>query len=147
MPAMVLGSTVTRVRAGTGTVCTTGAASARANVNVAVVAVSPGLSSASRVSKNVDVAPSARYRVYVGFGTNVAVTVRAWSITTVHDTLPVQAPLQPENADAVDGVATRVTVEPCEKKPAQAAPQSMIPAGTVLLTVPLPVPAVATVSW
>jgi len=57
---MVFGSTVTRVRPGTGTVLITALAPTLANVSVAVAAVVPGLTSARRVSKNAEVAPSAR---------------------------------------------------------------------------------------
>ena len=59
-PGIVLGSTVTRVRAGTGTACTTLPAPDRRNVSVAVVWVSPGFTSERRMSKKPEVAPSAR---------------------------------------------------------------------------------------
>ena len=73
----------------------------------------------------------------------VAVTVLAASMMTVHDAVPVQAPVQPVKAEPEAGVAVRVTLVPVRKADAQAVPQ-VTPAG-VLVTVPVPVPALVTV--
>jgi hypothetical protein len=74
----------------------------------------------------------------------VAVTARAALIVTLQAPVPVQAPLQPENVEPVAGAAVRVTAVPLVNDAEQVAPQAM-PAG-VLVTVPLPVPALVTVS-
>jgi len=42
----------------------------------------------------------------------VAVTDRAWSIVTMHAPVPLQAPLQPVNADPESGVGVSVTTVP-----------------------------------
>ncbi|MBI3607017.1 MAG: hypothetical protein HY207_03515 [Nitrospirae bacterium] len=73
----------------------------------------------------------------------VAVTDLAASIVTLHDVIPVQAPLQPEKTDPDAGVAVRVTLVPLVKPAAQVAPQ-VIPAG-LLVTVPVPLPGLVTV--
>jgi len=74
----------------------------------------------------------------------VAVTARAALIVTLQAPVPVQAPLQPENVEPVAGAAVRVTAVPLVNDAEQVLPQEM-PAG-VLVTVPLPVPALVTVS-
>jgi hypothetical protein len=76
---------------------------------------------------------------------NVAVTFFAASIVTtqVSDAF-VQAPVQPANVDPLAGVAVSVTDVPLLNEVVHAAPQS-IPAGA-LVTVPLPVPTLVTVS-
>jgi hypothetical protein len=67
----------------------------------------------------------------------------AVSIVTAQ-VLPSQAPPQPANVEAEAGCMVSVTWLPAEKSAAQASPQLM-PAG-VLVTVPLPVPVLPTVS-
>ena len=63
---------------------------------------------------------------------------------TTHDPVPEQPPpLQPLKVELAAGAAVSVTAVPFVKLAAQVAPQSM-PAGE-LVTVPLPVPAGATV--
>ena len=75
---------------------------------------------------------------------NVAVTVVAALKVTVQAPVPEQpAPLQPPKVAPAAGAAVSVTVVPLAKLAAQVAPQAM-PAGE-LVTVPLPVPAGATV--
>ena len=74
-----------------------------------------------------------------------AVTVWAALIVTVQVPVPEQPPpLQPVKLDPVAGVAVNVTAAPPGKAAEQVAPHA-IPAG-VLVTVPLPAPAVPTVS-
>jgi hypothetical protein len=76
---------------------------------------------------------------------NVAVTDFAASIVTVQVELePEQAPLHPPNVDPVVAVAVSVTAVPTAKSSVQSVPQ-VIPAGE-LVTVPEPVPALATLS-
>ena len=58
--------------------------------------------------------------------------------------MPEQAPLHPEKTEPARGDAVKVTVVPLGKEALQVVPQ-LIPAG-VLVTVPLPVPALDTVS-
>jgi hypothetical protein len=75
----------------------------------------------------------------------VAVTEVAAVMTTAHVPVPEQPPpLQPENPDPVLGAAMSVTVVVVAKLLEQIDPQ-VIPAGT-LVTVPLPVPILVTVS-
>src|SRR5438034_679532 len=75
----------------------------------------------------------------------VAVTVVAAETVTTHDPAPVHPPpLQPLKIEPAAGVAVSVTAVPLAKLAAQVAPQVM-PAGA-LVTVPVPVPAVLTVS-
>jgi len=74
----------------------------------------------------------------------VAVTERAALIVTVQVLVPVQAPLQPVKVDPTAGAAVNVTTVPVVKEVEQVGPQEM-PAGT-LLTVPLPLPDLVTVS-
>src|SRR5207244_814751 len=75
----------------------------------------------------------------------VAVTVVAAETVTTHDPVPEQPPpAQPVKVEPAAGVAVNVTVVPLAKLAEQVAPQ-LIPAGE-LVTVPLPVPALLTVS-
>ena len=62
----------------------------------------------------------------------------------MHVPVPVQAPLQPEKVDPVDAAAVRVTVVLELKVALQVDPHAM-PAGEDV-TVPLPMPVLATVS-
>src|SRR5882724_11840233 len=78
-------------------------------------------------------------------GAKVAVTLVAAASVTVQEAVPVQPPpLQPVKAEPGPALAVRVTEAPLLKVAAHTAPQVM-PAG-LLLTVPVPRPAVATVS-
>ena len=74
----------------------------------------------------------------------VAVTVCAALIVTVQVPVPVQPPLQPVKVEPAAGAAVRVTTVPVVKEVEHVAPQEM-PAGA-LVTVPLPAPALVTVS-
>ena len=75
----------------------------------------------------------------------VAVTVAAALIPTVHVRLPPQPPpLQPVKVEPAAGVAVKVTKEPAANEAEHVLPQEM-PAGA-LLTVPVPVPDLLTVS-
>src|SRR6266704_739182 len=83
--------------------------------------------------------------VSVKVGVKVAVTVVAAETVTTHDPVPEQPPpLQPLKVEPAAGAAVSVTAVPLVKLAAQVAPQVM-PAGE-LVTVPLPVPALVTVS-
>jgi hypothetical protein len=73
---------------------------------------------------------------------NVAVTVLAAFMATVHEPVPVQAPLHPAKADPAVGVAVSVTELFAAKFAEHVPPQSM-PVGEEV-TVPLPVPALVT---
>ena len=73
---------------------------------------------------------------------NVAVTLRAAVIDTVHAPRPVQSPDQPVNDEPASGDAVSVTVAPWANVSLQMKPQA-IPAGDDE-TEPLPVPAFAT---
>ena len=64
--------------------------------------------------------------------------------STVHVPVPVQAPDQPANVEPEPGAAVKVTDVPLAKLALHVDPQLM-PAG-LLVTVPVPVPASATVS-
>jgi hypothetical protein len=76
---------------------------------------------------------------------NVAVTVVTAPSVTAQVPVPAQPPpLQPVNVEPAAGAAVRVTTVPVVKAVEQVAPQAM-PAGA-LVTVPLPLPALATVS-
>src|SRR5258705_12143977 len=78
-------------------------------------------------------------------GAKVAVTPVAAASVTVQDPVPVQPPpLQPVKAELAPALAVSVTEGPLLKVAAHTGPQVM-PAG-LLLTVPGPRPAVATVS-
>jgi len=70
--------------------------------------------------------------------------VRTAVIVTLQAAVPVQLPPQPANVEPVDADAVRVTTVPVVKEVVQAVPQLM-PTG-VLVTVPLPVPDLVTVS-
>src|SRR5439155_25510776 len=75
----------------------------------------------------------------------VAVTVVAAETVTVQGPVPAQPPpVQPVKVEPAAGAAVRVTVVPLVKLAAQVAPQ-LIPTGA-LVTVPLPAPALLTVS-
>src|SRR5436309_2706383 len=75
----------------------------------------------------------------------VAVTVVAAETVITHDPVPVHPPpLQPLKVEPAAGVAVTVTAVPLGKLAEHVAPQ-VIPAGE-LVTVPLPVPALLTVS-
>jgi len=75
----------------------------------------------------------------------VAVTEVAALIVTVQVPLPVQPPpLQPVKVEPAAGAAVKVTKVPLANEAEQVVPQEM-PAG-LLVTVPLPVPALETVS-
>src|SRR5206468_5731564 len=78
-------------------------------------------------------------------GVKVAVTVVAAETVTAQAPVPEHpAPLQPLKVEPAAGVAVSVTTVPLAKLAEQVAPQ-LIPAGA-LVTVPLPVPALLTVS-
>jgi hypothetical protein len=79
-----------------------------------------------------------------GGAVNVAVTERLMLIVSVHVPVPEQPPVQPANVWPGAGVAVRITTEPLAKLAEQVDPQS-IPAG-VLVTTPLPLPALETSS-
>jgi hypothetical protein len=64
-------------------------------------------------------------------------------MVTVQGPAPLQAPLQPAKVEPAAGEGVSVTGVPAAKSAVQAAPQS-IPGG-LLVTVPLPVPALLTV--
>ncbi len=73
----------------------------------------------------------------------MAVTVLAALMLTVQVLVPVQAPLQPAKIESVSALAVRVTLVFSTYSSLQSLPQLM-PAG-LLVTVPLPVPALLTV--
>src|SRR5689334_21638299 len=75
---------------------------------------------------------------------NVADTDLAPAIGTVHTPTPVHAPSQPVKVDPKPGVAVSVAVEAGANGALHVVPQS-IPAG-LLVTVPLPLPCLETVS-
>ncbi len=78
---------------------------------------------------------------------NVTVTVRLEFIVTVHCLLSEETesqPLQLLTVEPLSGVAVRVTAVPLGKEAEQMVPQ-LIPGG-LLVTVPLPVPVLTTVS-
>ena len=74
----------------------------------------------------------------------VALTACTALIVTVQAPVPVQAPLHPVNVEPVAGVAVKVRVLPLENDATHVVPQE-IPVGA-LVTVPLPVPDLVTVS-
>src|SRR5437016_1732301 len=83
--------------------------------------------------------------VSVKVGVKVAVTVVAAESVTVQAPVPEQPPpLQPVKVEPATGVAVNVTAVPLAKLAEQVAPQ-LIPTGA-LVTVPLPVPALLTLS-
>src|SRR5215471_15709798 len=74
----------------------------------------------------------------------VAVTLRACVMLTVHRPVPLHpSPLQPVKREPLSGVAVSVTLVPWSKAALHVLPQ-LIPTG-LLVTVPLPVPALLTV--
>src|SRR5437867_7881078 len=75
---------------------------------------------------------------------NVANTMRAVSIVTVHAPVPLHAPDQPSNVEAASAVALSITVLPAPNVASHSAPQS-IPAG-LDRTTPPPLPNGTTVS-
>ena len=75
---------------------------------------------------------------------NVAVTLRAAVIDSVHPAVPVQLPPQPANVEPLAAVAVSVTFVLLAKLAVQLLPQLM-PDGDEV-TVPLPVPALVTAS-
>ena len=76
---------------------------------------------------------------------NVPVTLLAASMVTTHVPVPLQPPpLQPVKVDPADGVAVSVTMVPAAYDWLQSVPQLM-PVG-LLVSVPVPVPALVTVS-
>ena len=77
-------------------------------------------------------------------GTNVAVTVVAVVIVTTHVPVPEQPPPDQPANEPPDGVAVNVTIVPLLYGSVQSAPQLM-PAG-LLVTVPVPAPALATLN-
>jgi hypothetical protein len=79
-----------------------------------------------------------------GLAVNIAPALVAAFIITMHEPVPLHAPLQPEKVEPDAGAALRVTAVPCAKLALHVAPQ-LIPAG-VLVTVPVPAPARVTVS-
>jgi hypothetical protein len=81
-------------------------------------------------------------------GLKVAVTDWLSFMVRVQPPLPEQAPLQPRNPNPWSGVAVRLTEASIENAVEHVLPPlpHVIPAG-VLLTVPVPLPAVATFSW
>jgi hypothetical protein len=102
---------------------------------VKVIAVPVGCGDALSVVRPVRVKKAAEL--------NVAVTLRAAVMLTVHVPVPVQAPLQPVKAEPVVGVAVRVTAVPSAYHVLQVLPHAM-PVGDEV-TVPEPVPAFVTV--
>lgn len=80
-----------------------------------------------------------------GAKANVAVTVWSESIVTVQGPVPEQLPpLQPVKAESSAGVAVRVTLAPAPSGTEHALGHEI--ESSALVTVPEPVPAVATVS-
>ena len=71
---------------------------------------------------------------------NVAVTDVFAEIVTLHELVPEQAPPHPAKVEPLVAVGVNVTDVPSSKSALQADPQLM-PLG-VLLTVPVPVPAI-----
>src|SRR5262249_21306835 len=83
-------------------------------------------------------------KMVVEFTANVAVTARAALIVTLHAVVPVQLRLQPVKVESVAATAVRVTAVLLVNDAVHAVPQEM-PVGA-LVTVPLPVPVLVTVS-
>jgi len=73
----------------------------------------------------------------------MALTEVAAFMVTLQAPVPLQAPLQPANAEPEAGVAVKLTILPLAKLAEQVAPQE-IPTGE-LVTVPVPVPVSVTV--
>ncbi len=82
------------------------------------------------------VPPNVSDTAYCGGGgaPNVAVTLWFEPTVILHAPVPVQAPLQPVNADPVAGVAARLTVLPEAYVAEQVAPQLIL--ASELVTVP-----------
>jgi hypothetical protein len=78
-----------------------------------------------------------------GAGTKVAVTLRSLLIVTLHASVPEQAPPQFVSVESPAAVAVRATIVPSLNR-AEHAPGQLMRAG-LLVTMPLPVPDVATV--
>jgi hypothetical protein len=78
-----------------------------------------------------------------GFAVKFALTDFAASMVTLQAPVPLQAPLQPANVEPESGAAVKLTTVPFAKLAEHVAPQE-IPEG-VLVTVPVPVPLLATV--
>jgi hypothetical protein len=76
---------------------------------------------------------------------NVAVTEELAVKSTVQAPVPVQAPDHPANVELASAAAVKVIEVPVLKLALHVAPQ-LIPPG-LLVTVPVPVPALCTVSW
>ncbi len=72
-------------------------------------------------------------------------TVLAALIVTEQAPVPVQAPLQPVNVEPVAGAAVRVDDGRRKRRPAEQSVPQLMPAGDDV-TVPVPVPALVTVS-
>lgn len=74
-----------------------------------------------------------------------AVTLRAVLITTTHEPVPVQSPLQPVKVEPASAVAVNVSVSPALRT---SDPQVLADEGqpTLPLIAPLPVPALASVT-
>jgi len=88
---------------------------------------------------------NARLSVGADVGAKIAVTVVAAESVIVHVPVPLQPPpVQPLKVEPIAGMAVSITTVPLAKLAEQVAPQVM-PAGA-LVTVPLPVPALETVS-
>jgi hypothetical protein len=78
-----------------------------------------------------------------GFAVKFALTDFAASMVTLQAPVPLHAPLQPANVEPESGAAVKLTTVPLEKFDKHVVPQE-IPEG-VLVTVPAPVPLLATV--
>jgi hypothetical protein len=78
-----------------------------------------------------------------GFAVKFALTDFAASMVTLHAPVPLQDPLQPANVEPESGAAVKFTTVPFAKLAEHVGPQE-IPEG-VLVTVPVPVPVLATV--
>src|SRR5262249_6766115 len=85
-----------------------------------------------------------RVKLVTGAGVKVATTDRSALSVTRQAPVPLHAPLQPENIDAVAGVALRVMTLPSAKVALHVGPQ-LIPPGEEGI-VPPPTPALLTVS-
>jgi len=60
--------------------------------------------------------------------------------------VPIQSPLQPEKIELLSGEAVRATWVPCVKLATQVVPQLIVEGVVVLVTVPVPLPALFRVS-
>ena len=87
--------------------------------------------------------------VKLGPGENVAVMASVAADMTMVQTFAVAPAVQPDqlvNTEPLAGVAVRVTVEPGRNPAEQVEPQLMDAGVSPLMTVPVPVPALVTVS-